>query len=1272
MDSKQDFYWDGWQGSLPVLELPADFSRINHQRQPQLTPAVTLQPELVQRLQRLSNAVNTTMPMTVLTSFLIFLHRYSKAADLPVGVHATALYNDERATRDFVLPLRTNIENYENFLSMFTHVHGTINNIQGYDVDQIVSDLPSIYNKYRSAFFTACFLMDKPGLKPLQVLEQHATVELALVFAQVGEDLQIRFAYDGGLFAEEMIGRMLANFQTLLASIATSPETSFLKLPLINDAEQELLNSFNKNDAPFPMEHTIHQLFEEQVKLRPHAIAVRYKGQELTYAELDARVNQFAHYLRNKGYRRDTFIGLVLDRSIEMIISILAVLKSGGAYLPIDPDAPQQRIDYLLDDSRTSVVITREHLKNRLDNYPFEVIALDNEWDAIDQFETTAPKNLNTPADLAYIIYTSGSSGKPKGTMLAHHGVCNMAIAQGDCFGVNENSRVLQFASFSFDASVFEIFFAVLRGAALILAPSEEIRDPLALTDLLARERITFICSSPALIAQLPPGAGPQLETMVTAGDACSTALAEQWAKRVNFTNSYGPTETTVCATWWSSTEAGGVVPNPLPIGRPLPNTKIYILNTELQEQPIGVPGEIFIEDPGIARGYLHRPDLTREKFIDHPFTPGLKLYRSGDLGRYRPDGNIEFLGRIDNQVKIRGHRIEIGEIEHVLSQHKEIRENVVVVKTDPNGIKRLVAYIVTNSPLRSDEVKKYLSESLSDYMIPSHIIRLSALPVNINGKVDTRALPEPEDVLTSQNEYVAPQNDVQSLIVDIWQEVLGIKQVGIHDDFFDIGGHSLNILPAVIRLKPHYPALTIQDFYKYRTVADMEKFFEKAVNAAPNTSDVEEIEELEDHLSRVGQATKIKPRRVKAPAKAAQEIVLVKPTAVFLTGATGYLGAHILQDLLTDTEATVYCLVRPSSSMAPYERLLDTMSFYFGADVEQRMEQRVVAVVGDLSEENLGLSQEDQTMLNTTVDTIIHCGADVRHYGEEDHFDKVNVRGTQYLIDMARAREGVRFHFVSTLSNVMGFAPNDPKLYIPTEDDFDRGQTLDSPYAESKFRAEALVRQAIEEGVAASVYRAGNLCGHSETGQFQRNIDSNAFYRFVKATLMLEVTAEGGNYVDLTPVNYASKVLVHFACRKESVGHTFHLCNAKQITGDDFIHLLQSFGYSILMMSGEQYGQWLFDENTAKEHYEAVQLILAALMEENPHGTKILFDCSKTQQMLAGSGVVSPAPDRRLLFNILKYGIEIGYFPTPKNWHLIANSVNQAPGQTSEKTVLV
>ncbi|WP_298909530.1 amino acid adenylation domain-containing protein [uncultured Nostoc sp.] len=832
--STQLAYWkQKLSGKLPLLQLPTDRPRTPQPTFQGAKRSLTLSKTLSQAVKNLSQQSGATLFMTLLAAFKTLLYRYTGQTDLLVGT-ATAgrnLPEVEQLIGCFVntLVLRTDLSGNPTFLQLLEQVREAslaAFNHQDLPFEKLVEELqPERHLSYSPLFQVGFAFYNAPRtelrLPGLTLSSQPidngtAKLDLTLSFKETDEGLTGCLEYKTELFDAATINRMLAHFQTLLAGIVANPKQPLNELPLLTTAErQQLLWKWNHTQTDYPSDVCIHQLFEAQVERSPDVIALIFNDSTLTYQELNTQANQLAHYLRSLGIRPEISVGVCMERSLLTIVSILGILKAGGVYLPLDPKYPKERLAFTIEDARLSVLLTQQSLDIEAGKST-TVVFLDQESKIIAQHCSTNLNQVVTPDNLAYIIYTSGSTGKPKGVLLAHRGLCNLATAQIQSFDIRPDSRVLQFASLSFDASISEIFMALVAGATLCLATTDALLPGANLLRLLRDRAITTVTLPPSVLAVLPVEELPALQTIIVAGEACSADIVARWGRERRFFNAYGPTEATVCATIAECTNAQ----NQPSIGRPIANTQVYILDRHLQPVPIGVVGELYIGGIGLAQAYLNRPYLTQEKFIPNPFidfklpiwdfglsdrddnlrsskTDNLKsnrLYQTGDLARYLPDGNIEFLGRIDHQVKIRGFRIELGEIETVLRQHADVLTCVVVADEDRFG-KRLLAYIIPENgmTINQQQLKDYLKEHLPDYMLPAALTILNTLPLTSNGKVDRQALPAPDtDRSLKLATFVMPRDSLELELVQIWEEVMNIRPIGVTDNFFDIGGHSL------------------------------------------------------------------------------------------------------------------------------------------------------------------------------------------------------------------------------------------------------------------------------------------------------------------------------------------------------------------------------------------------------------------------------------------------------------------------------------------------
>ena len=656
--------------------------------------------------------------------------------------------------------------------------------------------------------------------------------ELTLTIPDSGQ--KCCWQYDPEILDRDSIDRMEEQLETLLQNIVANPQQSLAKLSLLPDSErQTILWEWNQSKLHFSQDKCIQQLFEEQVERTPEAIAVIDRDRQLTYRELNNQANQLAHYLRDLGVAPEVLVGFCVDRSLEMIVGLLGILKAGGAYVPLDPAYPTERLSYMVEDAKISVLLTQSQLTSQLPEHQAQVVYLDSDWDKIALHSRQNPQQVNTGDNLAYVIYTSGSTGKPKGVMIPHAALSSFAQTALTEYGIEASDRLLQFASINFDVAVEEIYTCLLSGSTLVVRTNEMIADlgtfcsacqdlqlsvlnlPTAYWHRLAHELANSEVDLPDCVRLVIIGGEKVLPEFVKSWQVYLNRADK--SNSLQLINAYGPTETTVSAIMYRIS-ANTSIAGEVPIGRPFPHLQTYILDRYHQPVPIGIPGELYIGGDGLARGYLNRPELTAEKFIPNPILPqsplnkgrqrvgrvprleatavgrGDRLYKTGDLVRYLPNGNIEYIGRIDKQVKIRGFRIELGEIETVIARHPDIQQVAVIDREDTPGEKKLAAYLVPeNQEFKSSELRSFLAERLPYYMVPSAYAKLDSLPITPSGKIDRRALPAPDFSRSELREtFVAPRNDLESKLASIWQEVLKLDSIGVKDNFFDLGGHSL------------------------------------------------------------------------------------------------------------------------------------------------------------------------------------------------------------------------------------------------------------------------------------------------------------------------------------------------------------------------------------------------------------------------------------------------------------------------------------------------
>ncbi|WP_116121159.1 non-ribosomal peptide synthetase, partial [Archangium gephyra] len=765
------------------------------------------------------------------------------------------------------LVLRARLSSVSSFRELLHQVRETTLGAfahQDIPFEKLVEELRPPRDLSRTPLFQVMFALqnapqsaiDLPGLslRPLMPDEVASKFDLTLSLFDNPEGFSGVLDYCTELFEHETASRMVSHLGVLLEALISRPEAPLSALPLLTGTErQQVLVEWNQTRTDYPRDSSIHGQFEAQASRTPDAIAVQEGEQRLTYRELNERANQLAWRLRSLGVGTEVMVGLLLERSTDMVVAMLATLKAGGVYLPLDTSYPSERLAFMLEDSSARVLVTLQSLQARLPAHSARLLLLDSESSALAQQPRHAPPSGAGSDNLAYLIYTSGSTGRPKGVAVPHLGVLRLVLSS-DYVRFTPEDRVAHVSNTSFDAATFEVWGALLSGARLVILSREQLLSPLELGATLREHAVSTLFLTTALfnqVASLAPSSFSSLRNVLFGGeasDALSIRRVLEAGAPARLLNAYGPTESTTFATWHL---VQSVAPHAssVPIGRPISNTTAFVLDTHLQPVPAGVPGELYLGGDGLARGYLGRPELTAEKFVPHPFSssPGARLYRTGDKVRWLPDGQLEFLGRLDSQVKLRGFRIELGEIESALRAHSSVRQAVVVVRED-SGDKRLVAYVVPTSPrppgegrgeggaspaLNTADLSTFLKGSLPEYMVPSAFVALEALPLTPNGKLDARALPAPETSLAASSHYVAPSSELEQRLAGIWAQVLGVKQVGIHDNFFELGGHSLLATQVVSRIRSAFQVeLPLRALFEAPSVASFAAHLSSALQS--------------------------------------------------------------------------------------------------------------------------------------------------------------------------------------------------------------------------------------------------------------------------------------------------------------------------------------------------------------------------------------------------------------------------------------------------------
>ncbi|QSJ14562.1 amino acid adenylation domain-containing protein [Nostoc sp. UHCC 0702] len=1237
---------------LDTLKLPYEINNSDkHQFEPKTINSL-IDGDRLQKIEITAKKYNTSSSIFLLSCWQVLLWRLLEQSEIVIGVGIDGRKYDElkSALGLFAkyLPLRSHLEGNLSFSQVLEQVNESIEEInkwqECFSWEQINNTAPNFTNLQFGFDFeqesTVCY----GGDVKFSIEQQYTCIErfkIKLDCKQQAEALNLEFHHDSNLFNVQNIELIAENFNQLVASVIDNPEEVISKLNILSDRTlHQLLSEFNQTEVNYPHNKCIHQLFTEQVERTPNNIAVAFNSQQFTYAELNARANQLAHYLQRLGVGAEVLVGICVERSLEMVVGILGILKAGGAYVPLDPHYPQERLAFMLQDTQLSILLTQQHLLEGLPNHNAQTICLDTDWETVAQESQENPFLTASPENLAYIIYTSGSTGKPKGVAIAHRNLVHSTTARISYYQEPVSSFLL-LSSFAFDSSIAGIFWTLCCGGTLHLPEEGVQREVPKLVELIFQNRISHLLSLPSLYALILQQAKPQqlnsLRAVIVAGEACPPELVEdhfQLQPETSLFNEYGPTEATV----WSTVYHCHFLETrrQISIGSPIANTQIYILDSHLHPVSVGISGEIYISGEGLARGYLNQPVITSEKFIPHPFSqkPGMRLYKTGDLARYLTDGNIEFLGRIDNQVKIRGFRIELGEIEALLNQYLGVQETVVIAREDIPGNKRLVAYVVSQlkSATTVNELRNFLKEKLPEFMLPSAVVLLKEFPLSPNGKVDRKALPAPEEIRSDLiGEFVPPRTPVEEKLTQIWAEVLKVEKVGIYDNFFELGGHSLLTTQLLAKVKEAFNLdISLRSLLERPTVEGLAENIDQVCQTEfeHSTLDIKAETVLDQTIypQTVGQ-------------------FIPEPKAILLTGATGFLGAFLLTELLQQTKADIYCLVRSDNLEDSHIKLQSILETY--GICNEVWNYRIIPIVGNLSKPLLGLKIAKFQQLASTIDVIYHNGAWVHHIYPYSILKPANVLGTQEILRLASQVKTKAVHFISSSGVVSSKVESGVKI-VREQDSLNENEFPSNGYCQTKWVAEKLVQTAADRGIPISIYRPSRISGHSQTGVFNSN---DFLYKLIIGCVQLGSAPDIDIKENIVPVDYVSKAIVHLSKQEESIGKTFHLVHPQTLHSSTLIDHILSLGYAIEQISYNQWREKLLNITQGSLEHPLYSLMpffpARQAQEENSNSGFLQLDNQNVINGLVGTSIDCPPIDNQLLSVYFYYLMEQGFMKT-------------------------
>ena len=1036
-----------------------------------------------------------------------------------------------------------------------------------------------------------------------------------------------------------MIDQVIKNKSILLKNIdIVTPEE-----------KNTILNKFNDTYLKYDENKTIVDFFEEQVEKTPNNIALVCNHQTMTYSELNKKVNSLAHFLRNKGIKNNDIIGVMVNRSFEMIISILAVLKSGGAYIPIDPEYPEERVAYTLNNSNCSILLSEKSLQEKLNkvNFKGHTILVDLTDNDIYVANHENPIKITKPNDLSYLIYTSGSTGLPKGVMLTHKNMSNFynsMINKIDYLKDGKYHSIASITTVSFDIFAFETIVSLARGLRLFLTNNSEQKMTLKIEKLLLDYNIEIIQTTPSIMNFHLENASingfSRLKYIMLAGEQLPIELVNkihEVSPSCVVYNGYGPSETTIFSTVRDVTSLDKIT-----IGVPIHNTQIYILDNNLSILPIGVPGELYIAGDGVGKGYLNNAEMTSQRYIKNPFLKKSIMYKTGDVGIWLENGEILCKGRTDNQVKLRGLRIELGEIETKINNFDKLNniKSCVIVK-NVDGKDTLAAFISSTRPIDKNMLQKYLLEYLPTYMMPNSFTFLDKLPFTPNGKIDRKALKNYEVETTLVDNTISPaRNNTEQIIINSIKKKLSLEQFGIDDNIFNYGADSLSLINILTDLFQYNINIKVSDFYKYPTIRQLSDCL--LSNSSSYSGEQKKLDKYE--LSRLNEF-------VTGFSSNTDSIKLDSPKTIFLTGVTGFLGIHILVDLLQNKKLInkIYCSIRKNDDRTVEQRLFDHIHFYFGDKYDSLIKDYVICVDSDISKPMLSIQPNMLNILKDNVDCVIHSAANVKHYGSYEDSEKTNVEGTKHIIDFCLYINS-SLHYISTMTisgNYLLEQENNNTIF--NENTFYKKQSFDdNVYAKSKLIAEGYVINAIEKGLDCTIYRIGDLTGRYLDGHFQKNINDNSIYTRLKSLLEIGEIPDTiiNNYLEFTPVEYASKAITSIIWSNNCMNRIYHIYNPNMIKVCDFLEILKKLNINMKVISMDEFLSNLENLSSSDKTQGKIMGIINDFTGEKDlvYNHIIKTDNSITCKYLSKLGFSWPILDLKYFEKLINYMISVGF----------------------------
>lgn len=1224
---------------------------------------VTVESDIAARLRTWAGTNATSEAVTVLGAFTCYLHRLTQQDEIVLGVGRTGAAAGRPVVQaQELLPVRSTYFHDQTLADHVRRTHASLVDSSGYgslSTAEIIQALNLTRDQSRPPLFTVAYGWRDDGACPAPASVRGTFVptpaggaryDIELIVASSDVGLELQCDYSSELFDQVTVQRWLRGVLALLSDGLTGAATACGDLAIMPEAERRvLLEEWSCTTAPEWLGETTLRLFAEQVEAAPDRPAIRCRDQQLTYAQLDQRVDAVSHLLRAEGVQRGDRVAILLERSFDLVAAMLAAWRVGAAYVPLDRNLPSKRLEFIVTDADVRMVLTSRALAGRFgDQRVRSVSYIESVGDVAGR---SAPVLASDAADdAAYVIYTSGSTGAPKGVEIVHRALANCLLATRHALDFTSEESLLAVTTVAFDISVVELFMPLITGAVLELAEDGVAEHGIRLAERIDASRPTYVQTTPSSCKVLLAAGwrGDGQVRMGLAGENLRRELAEDVLPLVgSLWNLYGPTETTVYATAHRVEPAAG---QPVPIGRPLANTSVYIVDRRLRLLPAGATGELCIGGASLARGYWRRDDLTAERFVPSPFD-GQRLYRTGDLARFSQSGDVLCLGRVDDQLKVHGIRVEPGEVEAAFREIDGVRDAVVTSVVDAFGDRQLVAHVLADCgvTITPADIRTGLRRSIPEPLIPPHILFCDSFPLTHSGKVDRKALPAPDGrPARAPAESSPPTTPTERTVATIWSALLAVPvdRIQRHDDFLDLGGHSLLMTRLMVEVRERFGVkFTMRELFDARTVATFSELVDRRRRTQAGREHARAATARQSEWARERMGLLMREAELPAhiaPARGLAYEPRGRPKSALVTGATGFLGAYIVAEILQTTDAEVYCLVRPKHGNRGRDRIEAQMRHYNlwheGDDWQAQWEARVHVVDGDVILPRLGMVGPAYEALARDLDCVIHSAAHVNFIYPYEALKATNVLGVHEIVRFAFHGRVKPVHYLSTAA----VWPMGAQYTFGEDESLDHGMLLNLGYDEAKWVAEKCLLHAADRGLPVARYRPGEVGGDSRTGQC---VVDHFIVAGLKGFLQFGAFPILDSELDVAPVNYVASALVHLAFRRDPLGRAFHLTNPRRCHMSDALAFLRSVGYRFRELPFDQLrDEMIYRPDFAHSALFPYQAVLEYMDDRSLELPR--YDTSGTRRELEGSGIVCPPVDERLLGSYVGYLRGIGFLP--------------------------